>query len=385
MSAASQAVRSADSVVLWPSSDNASLIPLGGRIWSGPTGWLSESPCSRRLSSSCWHRPLHTCWYFSCVLQNPTASARPWMTALAEAAKVGSEAATNLEIFFQCFTAFPMTHDDTNFVHLFLFLFDKPHQTRLRCEMCQVQVLCRRIMQYQAWCGCIYRRIKTSPWTYLNCLLSDAKQSFLLSLEQRGQREFCQCTDCTGRCLGTEAWRYRSRDCEQLGRCRVPGTDVIDLGRTRCRSINEVKMEQMFRLASTEGSINVGLQSWSWAGSGTSSWAELSRTGLLPGFYFPSHRSKDAAGVLQMFHKCFTNVSPVPVLQNTLSVGGADAPCGRGAGHQRSHGADARPAAADCSCHCQLADLLWPRLLQQGERKPDTHEMKHRVFSVTVM
>jgi hypothetical protein len=70
-----------------------------------------------------------------------------------------------------------------------------------------------------------------------------------------------------------------------------------------------------------------------------------------------------------MFHKCFTNVSPVPVLQNTLSVGGADAPCGRGAGHQLSHGADARPAAADCSCHCQLADLLWPRLLQQGESR----------------
>lgn len=135
---------------------NATLIPLGGRIWSGPTGWLSESPCSRRLSSSCyscWHRPLHT------VLQNPTA--RPWMTALAEAAKVASEAATNLEIFFQCFTAFPMTHDDTNFVHLFLFPLDKPHQTRWRCEMCQVQVSCRRIMQYQAWCGCIYRRNKT--------------------------------------------------------------------------------------------------------------------------------------------------------------------------------------------------------------------------------
>lgn len=71
----------------------------------------------------------------------------------------------------------------------------------------------------------------------------------------------------------------------------------------------------------------------------------------------------------QVFYKCFTNVSPVPVLQNGVSVGGADAPGGRGAGHQRSLSA---------------GRFVMAKAAATGG-KPDTHEMKHRVFSVTVM
>lgn len=69
------------------------------------------------------------------------------------------------------------------------------------------------------------------------------------------------------------------------------------------QSSDEVKMEQMFSLAaSTEGrnSIDVGLQSWSRAGSGKSSWAELSRTELLSKFLFNR---------VQRCHRFFTNVS----------------------------------------------------------------------------